>query len=126
MGELRGGQLGGRPWRRMATERLHAAFTGAPHPLADRPFGDAQGRRDVLLLPALLFQFPRSSSSAFEPIEVCGVRVHTSLVLQVEGLTRRSVDALALTTTARFMTICGADTHELQAREEAPRSFPVL
>ena len=66
--QLLGGQLGRRAWWRMATQRLHAAFTGAPHPLADRAFGDAQRRGDVLLLPALLFQFPGPSSSAFEPI----------------------------------------------------------
>jgi hypothetical protein len=35
------------------------------------------------LFPALLFQFPRSSSSAFEPIKGCCMLVHTSLVLQV-------------------------------------------
>ena len=63
--KLLGGQLGRRAWRRMATERLQAALAGAPHPLTDRPFGDAQGGCDVLLLPALLFELPRSSSSAF-------------------------------------------------------------
>jgi hypothetical protein len=37
--ELLGGQLGRRAWRRMATKRFHAAFTGAPQPLTHRACG---------------------------------------------------------------------------------------
>ena len=76
--KLLGGQLGRRASWRMATECLHASLTGTPQPLTHRAFGDAKRRSNVLLLPPLLFQLRGPPSSAFEPIQLCCVLIHTS------------------------------------------------
>jgi hypothetical protein len=46
----------------------YSSFSGALQPLANRPLGDAQGLGDLLLLPALLVQFPGSQAAAFPPV----------------------------------------------------------
>jgi hypothetical protein len=47
---------------------LRAAFAGAPHPLADRGFADAQGLGDVALGPTVLQEFPSLETSGFFPV----------------------------------------------------------
>src|SRR6266700_2186333 len=52
----------------MRFEGLYASFSPAFEPLTDCPLTDSQRYRDILLLPTLLFQLPRSFPSLFSPI----------------------------------------------------------
>src|SRR6266566_9854403 len=52
----------------MRFEGLYASFSPAFEPLTDCPLTDSQRYRDILLLPTLLFQLPRSFPSFFSPI----------------------------------------------------------
>lgn len=57
-------------WRRtLAQRRRPAALARAPHPLRDRARGDAQGRGDVALEPALREQFSRPQPPPFPPVD---------------------------------------------------------
>src|SRR6266487_2806834 len=52
----------------MRFEGFNASCSPSFEPLTDRPLTDSQHNSNVLLLPALLFQFPRSFPSFFSPI----------------------------------------------------------
>src|SRR6266566_10061066 len=52
----------------MRIEGLYASFSPSFEPLTDCPLTDSQRYRDILLLPTLLFQLPRSFPSFFSPI----------------------------------------------------------
>ena len=81
--ELLWGQFRRRTFGRVASERLDAAFTGASEPLTDGPWRHAERRGDVLLFPALLFEFPGPPSAAFEPIQVCFLVFIPPVFLQI-------------------------------------------
>lgn len=77
LGPLRGREFGSPPRRRAAAQRLHAAaLTGALEPLADRSRRHAQRGGDVLLFPALLFEFPGASPPSLAPVERGLLRTH--------------------------------------------------
>src|SRR5205809_6062804 len=52
----------------MRIEGHYASFSPSFEPLTDCPLTDPQRYRDILLLPPLLFQLPRSFPSFFSPI----------------------------------------------------------
>jgi hypothetical protein len=54
-------------WWRATLQGLGASLTGTRHPLADRPFADAEGFGDLALRPALLFELPSLEASGFFP-----------------------------------------------------------
>jgi hypothetical protein len=75
-GPLRGRELGPPTGRPAPAQRLHAAaVTGAREPLADRSRRHAQRGGDVLLFPALLFEFPGASPS-LAPVEPGRLHTH--------------------------------------------------
>jgi hypothetical protein len=57
-GQLFGCEAAGRTRVGAMPQGLWAPVAGAPHPLADRAFGDAQGPGDLALGPALLPELP--------------------------------------------------------------------
>src|SRR3712207_3809827 len=67
-GQVLRGKAGGRRWRAAGAQRFHATFTPASQPLADGTLGDTEGFSDLVLLPALLVQFPSTQATAFTPI----------------------------------------------------------
>lgn len=68
-GKLCFGQPRGRTGRRMMAKGLDpAAFPGSPHPLAHRSLAHTQGLADIVLLPALLLQFPGTEATTFLPV----------------------------------------------------------
>ena len=75
-GALRIGQptAGTRSWS--MAEGFRTALSATLHPLADRAFADPQGRSDLTLRPALLFEVPGLQASSFLP--VVRWRVHAS------------------------------------------------
>jgi hypothetical protein len=66
--QLVGGQPPGRARGRLMAQGRRAAFAGAPHPLADRGFADAQGLGNLALRPALLPELPGLEPSGFFPV----------------------------------------------------------
>jgi hypothetical protein len=76
--------LGAQPWlptgRGMAAQPLHALLASALEPLAHGSRRHAEGRGDVLLFPALLFQLPGASPPSFAPVELRRLRAHTTSV----------------------------------------------
>src|SRR5712692_1028045 len=52
----------------MRVEGLYSSFSPSFEPLTYRPLADSQCDRNVFLLPAFLFQLPRSFASFFSPI----------------------------------------------------------
>ena len=52
----------------MRFESFYASFSPSLHPVTHRSFAYSQCHRDVLLLPALLFQLPGLFTSFFSPI----------------------------------------------------------
>ncbi len=69
---LLGAQSRPRAGGRMAAQRLDASFPRRFHPLAHRPTSHAEGSSYLLLLPALLLQFPGSEPPTFSPIPRSG------------------------------------------------------
>lgn len=67
-GELLIGQPAAGPRGWSMTEAFRATFSAALHPLADRAFADPQGRSDLALSPALLFEVPGLQASSFLPV----------------------------------------------------------
>ena len=72
--QLVGGQPPRCPWRGTAPQGLGASVVGTLHPLADRPFPDAQRFGNLALGPAFLLETPSLEPSGFFP--VIGCRVH--------------------------------------------------
>src|SRR5258708_20440071 len=52
----------------MRVEGLYSSFSPSFEPLTYRPLADSQCDRNVFLLPAFLFQLPRSFASFCSPI----------------------------------------------------------
>jgi hypothetical protein len=72
-GQLFGGQPAGSTRAGAVPEGFRSLLAGTRHPLADRPFADAEGCGDLPLGPALLQKVPGVKSSDFLPIFGCGV-----------------------------------------------------
>jgi hypothetical protein len=68
LGTLRGAEARGWARGNAPTQGLAASFPRPLQPLADRPLGHPQCRRDRALLPALLGQVPCSEATPFAPI----------------------------------------------------------
>jgi hypothetical protein len=66
--ELVGSQSPGGAGCGVVPEGLRSSLAGAPHPLADRPLADPQGRGDLALRPALLLEAPGLEPSSFFPV----------------------------------------------------------
>jgi hypothetical protein len=67
-GQLFGSQPPGGTRAGAVPEGFRSRLVGTRHPLADRPFADADGCSDLPLGPALLQKVPGLKSSAFLPI----------------------------------------------------------
>jgi hypothetical protein len=67
-GQLVGSQPAGGARRWLMAQRLWAAQAGSLHPLADRSGADPQGRGNLALRPALLFEVPGLQAACFFPI----------------------------------------------------------
>lgn len=85
---LVGRQLGGRPRRSLASQRLHASPAHAAHPLAHRAFRHSERSGNILLFPAQLLQFPGTPSPSFAPLERCFLQVHALLSHTLTGGSR--------------------------------------
>src|SRR5260370_3275875 len=70
--------LGAGGW--VTTQRLDSLGPASFEPLADRSFAHSQGHSNVFLLPALLRQFPGSSTTPFFPIFSLLVFLHASIL----------------------------------------------
>src|SRR5512135_2679748 len=77
----------------MGFEGFETSFSPSFKPLTDRCFTHAQGYRDVLWLPALLFELPGLHSSFFSPIGFFWCS-HTSYLLIFYFLLPRSVNTV--------------------------------
>src|SRR5258707_319825 len=66
--KLLGAQLTHRPWSLLSQQRLLSPFAAPFHPLAYRSFRYAQGRRDSLLFPPGLGQFPGTQPTPLTPL----------------------------------------------------------
>lgn len=78
------GKSAGPSGRRTTPERSTPAFrAGELEPLADRTQCHTEDNCNVLLLPALLVQFPDAAATAFAPTDglVDRGRVHTTMVV---------------------------------------------
>jgi hypothetical protein len=62
------GQLGDGTRMRMGAQPLVAMFSHGAHPLADGPFGHAEGGGNRLLLPAVALERERTVASQLQPI----------------------------------------------------------
>jgi hypothetical protein len=65
--QLVGGQPPRCPWRGTAPQGLGASLVGTLHPLADRPFTNAQRFGNLALGPAFLLETPSLEPSGFFP-----------------------------------------------------------
>jgi hypothetical protein len=92
---LVGGQPPGRARGRPMAQGLRAAVAGAPHPLADRGFADAQGLGHLALRPALLPELPGLEPSGFCPVARCAVHAYkgTTTPSQLKSFMLGSVSA---------------------------------
>jgi len=68
----RGGQTGNAPSSFAACQRGDATGARPGEPFADGTLGDAQGRGNLLLRPALLIEFPGAEPTTFAPIGSVG------------------------------------------------------
>jgi hypothetical protein len=66
--QLFAGQPPGSAGRWLVAQRLRTSRAGTCHPLADRPFADAQGFGDLALGPAPLLELPGLAAAAFFPV----------------------------------------------------------
>jgi hypothetical protein len=62
------GQLGDGTWVRVRPQPRVALLSDGAHPLADGPFGDAEGGGNRLLLPAVALEGERPQASQLHPI----------------------------------------------------------
>lgn len=62
------GQAGRCAWRWLSAQAFHTVGSAPFEPLADRARCDAEGDRDVFLLPALLVQVPHAQPATFAPV----------------------------------------------------------
>jgi hypothetical protein len=58
-------------------EGIWPTLAGAFHPLADRPFADAQGLGDLALRPAVLLELPGLETSGLFPVGGCAVHAES-------------------------------------------------
>ena len=80
LGQLLSTQLALGARCRVTTQRLHSLGPASFEPLADRSFAHSQRHSNVFLLPALLRQFPGSSTTPFFPIFSVLVFLHASIL----------------------------------------------